>query len=216
MTAAVLPDETAPGRTAEELARTTPKGLLTGGWVALMLPVMPVDRLLQLRALAHPARLQLLSLLTGSAMSAAEAARQMGMSQANTSYHLRLLERAGLVVVVEQVSIRGGQARRYRHVPAQDGQRFGEAPPPGSLDDREAEQAFLDVLAVELRRRYALRSGGPATNVDAELWVTPAVWREVVAAIGAASDRLHSQAQPPDRAGAVRVSATVSLFQMSP
>ena len=71
------------------------------------------DRLATYRALAHPARLQLLSLLTGAAMSAAEAARETGMSQANTSYHLRLLERVGLLQVAEQVTIRGGRARRY-------------------------------------------------------------------------------------------------------
>ncbi len=42
-----------------------------------------------LRVLAHPLRLRLLSLLTGEAYSAAEAARLLDQSQANVSYHLR-------------------------------------------------------------------------------------------------------------------------------
>ncbi|WP_268815939.1 helix-turn-helix domain-containing protein [Amycolatopsis alkalitolerans] len=38
--------------------------------------------------LAHPLRLRLLSLLTGASLSAAEAARELGETQANVSYHL--------------------------------------------------------------------------------------------------------------------------------
>ena len=54
-----------------------------------------------LRAFSHPLRLRLLSLLTGTAMSAAEVSRELGTTQANASYHLRRLEAAGLLRVVE-------------------------------------------------------------------------------------------------------------------
>jgi len=70
----------------------------------------------------------MLSLLTGAPHSAAELARELGGSQANASYHVRRLEHAGLVVVVEQLSVRGGQARRYRHVASNQ----PEAPSPDS------------------------------------------------------------------------------------
>jgi DNA-binding transcriptional ArsR family regulator len=70
-----------------------------------------------LRALAHPLRMRILSLLTGTAMSAAEVAREFGESQANISYHLRRLHAAGLLHVAEEVRIRGGRAKRYRHDP---------------------------------------------------------------------------------------------------
>jgi hypothetical protein len=39
----------------------------------------------ELRATAHPIRLRLLSLLTGLAMGAAEAGRELGLSQAAAS-----------------------------------------------------------------------------------------------------------------------------------
>ncbi len=51
-----------------------------------------------LRAGAHPVRLRILSLLTGSAMSAAEIARELDLTHANASYHLQVLARAGEVV----------------------------------------------------------------------------------------------------------------------
>ena len=43
-----------------------------------------------LRALAHPVRLRILSLLTGADLTAADVARELGITHANASYHLRL------------------------------------------------------------------------------------------------------------------------------
>ncbi|CRK56164.1 hypothetical protein [Alloactinosynnema sp. L-07] len=67
-----------------------------------------------LRALAHPLRLRILTMLTTTAMSAAEVAREVGHSQPNISYHLRKLLDASMVEMVEEVPIRGGIAKRYR------------------------------------------------------------------------------------------------------
>ena len=54
-----------------------------------------------LRARAHPLRLQILSLLTGAELSAAEVGRELGTTQANASYHLRVLAKVGLVEPAE-------------------------------------------------------------------------------------------------------------------
>ena len=64
---------------------------------------------------AHPLRLQILSLLTGASMSAAELARELGTTEANASYHLRVLADAGEVVPDGEVAVRGG---RGEEVPA--------------------------------------------------------------------------------------------------
>ncbi len=72
-------------------------------------------RVSEMRATAHPVRLQMLSLLTGTQLSAAEIARELGITHANASYHLRLLAAAGLVVEAGEEKIRGGIAKRYRH-----------------------------------------------------------------------------------------------------
>src|SRR6187200_452561 len=68
----------------------------------------------RLRATAHPIRLEMLSLLTGAALSAAEVARELGITQANASYHLRLLRTAGLLEEAGQEKVNGGTAKRYR------------------------------------------------------------------------------------------------------
>ncbi|MFC7616131.1 ArsR/SmtB family transcription factor [Actinokineospora soli] len=147
-----------------------------------------------MRALAHPLRMRILTLLTGSAMSAAEVARELGGTQANISYHLRKLFDAGLLDMVEEVPIRGGVAKRYRHRP--------RGPRPDPTPDR--------AMLTELTRRSALRAAH-GTAADAELWVDPELWQETVDAVRALNDRLHRAARPAHTPGTVRVSTTISL-----
>jgi DNA-binding transcriptional ArsR family regulator len=156
----------------------------------------------QLRALSHPVRLRILSLLTGRAMSSAELARELDMNHAAVSFHVRQLADAGYLELVETRSVRGGQERRYR-------QRFG------SQAQWEHEDPQLTVRAVteEVTRRLA---DGPNTwrlFGDAELWVDPNLWNDVVGRIAAAVKELHDAATPPHTERAVRVSVTTMLFQ---
>src|SRR4051794_6314688 len=74
------------------------------------------DELSALRSIAHPVRLRILSMLTAQPMSAAEVARELGLTHANASYHLRVLHDAGELVVESEEKIRGGTAKRYRYV----------------------------------------------------------------------------------------------------
>ncbi|MEV7757045.1 helix-turn-helix domain-containing protein [Microbacterium sp. NPDC089180] len=168
-----------------------------------------MSRLEELRATAHPLRLRLLSLLTGAAMSAAEAGRELGVSQASASYHLRVLERARLVRVVEVVRLRGGEAKRYRH--ESSSRRYDPDTPHGERSP-EGETEYLEAIVEELRRRAALRADGPAISTDAELWVDPAVWRRIVQHVGEASALLHAAARPPRTPGTRPVSMTAALF----
>jgi DNA-binding transcriptional ArsR family regulator len=167
----------------------------------------------ELRATAHPIRLRLLSLLTGAAMSAAEAGRELGYTQATASYHLRVLERAGLVQVVEVVRLRGGEAKRYRHQASAEPFSLAAAQSaPGDL--REEQMEYYDALHAELQRRARRRGPGPSVSTDAELWVEPEVWRQVVRRIGEASALLHAAAQRPRTPGTMPVSMTAALFPM--
>ena len=70
--------------------------------------------------MAHPLRLRILSLLTGVELSAAEVARELGITQANASYHLRLLADVGQLQVSGTEKVRGGVAKKYRYVAATD------------------------------------------------------------------------------------------------
>ena len=159
------------------------------------------------RALAHPLRLRLLSLLTARAMSGSEAARELGESQANVSYHLRRLRDAGLLVAVDEPG--RGRTQRYRHDPAGGERLTGEGP---------GDQPVLAAaLAAALQRRA--REHRPGTAVaftDAELWVDPATWQRALAAVRAVGADLHEHAVAAGTDGAVRVSATISLFELDP
>ncbi|GAB3574911.1 hypothetical protein GCM10027406_05670 [Leifsonia lichenia] len=157
-----------------------------------------------LRVLAHPLRLQLLSLLGGSALSAAEAARELGESQANVSYHLRRLREAGLVDVVEEVAIRGGRAKRYRHDPAS-----------GALLGMSGAPELFVAMSSELARRAALQAPGTrSTFTDAEFYVDDAAYREVERLVRQAGILLADAAQPAGTPGTHRVAATLALFEL--
>ncbi|MFD9888645.1 ArsR/SmtB family transcription factor [Amycolatopsis sp. NPDC059027] len=160
-----------------------------------------------LRVLAHPLRLRILSLLTGTAMSAAEAARELDETQANVSYHLRRLHEAGLLDIVEEVRIRGGRAKRYRHDPESGPRLTGRSP--------EEDHVLLASVAEELKRRLEFRAPEhPASITDAEVWVDPAVWAQALCQATELSRLLHDAAEPPRTAGTVRVSASVALFEL--
>lgn len=165
-------------------------------------------RVSQMRATAHPVRLQMLSLLTGTQLSAAEIARELGITHANASYHLRLLAAAGLVVEAGEEKIRGGIAKRYRH-PWDTG--IGSGPP----STRQESEEYVAAVAAELVRRYGLKSPGmPALTTDAALWVAPEIWDEVVALVTQASHLVHREAQPPRTPGAIHVNLTAAAFRM--
>lgn len=159
-----------------------------------------------LRAMAHPLRLHLLSLLTGAEMSAAEVARELRITHANASYHLRQLHAAGLLDVAGEERVRGGLARRYRHDPA--------APDRGSRTPVTQRLAYR-ALAAELSRRSTAVREGRQTLTDAELWIAPAVWASVCDRVADVMRDLHDAARPPRSSGTVRTSATVALFTMA-
>jgi DNA-binding transcriptional ArsR family regulator len=174
----------------------------------------PDRRQATLRAMAHPVRLQMLSLLTGAGLTAADVARELGLTHANASYHLRNLLNAGLVVQAGEERIRGGVAKRYRYDADREREHDRETfAGPSSAD---AQRALFAAVANELVRRTAEADwsvGG--TMTDAELWVDPDVWRGIRERIVAASRELHEAAQPPHTPGTIRTSATIAMFRMA-
>lgn len=165
------------------------------------------DATSHLRALAHPLRLRMLSLLTATPLSAAELARELDCAHANASYHLRTLEQAGLVEVDSERSVRGGRERRYRVV------ALPLSAAPAGPDEPGAWPA---ALAEELRRRWPERDTGLSrTTSDAELWVEPEVWEQVVDEVRQALLLLHRSARPARTPGTVRTSTTAAMFGMT-
>jgi len=165
-----------------------------------------------LRALAHPIRLRILSLLTGASLTAAEVARELELTHANASYHLRQLHSSGIIEVAGQERIHGGVAKRYRY--DVEGELKKPAVPPKDNDTR-AHRLIYAAMATELNRRSALMRRSTRNHLtDAELWIDPEVWKGIRDRISEASHDLHRAAKPPRTPKAIRVNATIALFEM--
>jgi DNA-binding transcriptional ArsR family regulator len=159
-----------------------------------------------MRATAHPLRLRILSLLTGAEMSAAEVARELDVTHANASYHLRLLADAGLLVEAGEEKIRGGVAKKYRHPWETTG-----------IDSGTPAEAvvFLQTVTADLNRRFARRASGQRNILtDAEMWVRPETWEQVQALVEQAATLIHAEAQRPRTPGTVHVNLTAAAFRM--
>jgi DNA-binding transcriptional ArsR family regulator len=169
------------------------------------------DELAALRSVAHPLRLRMLSMLTGAPMSAAEVARELDITHANASYHLRQLLAAGQIVVAEQVDIRGGKARRYRYDVDRSRVR-SRAPVQGAA----ARRATYLAVADELRRRAGHTAGGRSrqATADVEIWVDQAAWSEFVDRASELMTEVHRAAVPPQTPGAIHTNTTLAMFVM--
>jgi len=168
---------------------------------------MTSDETAALRATAHPLRLQILSILTGASMSAAELARELGTTQANASYHLRVLAQAGEVVPDGEESIRGGVAKRYRH-------HWDQVRDPKTMSQNDHAQ-HVRSMGQELSRRWSARK--PRTKAvlsDAEMWVEPETWARVMALVEDAYGLIHASARPPRSDGTVHVNLQIAAFRM--
>ena len=137
-------------------------------------------------------------------MSAAEVARELGITHANASYHLRQLHDADLVVVEGEERIRGGVAKRYRYL--------ADRPESKWTDEDMAGQ--VQAMCSELLRRFPHRQKGKAAFTDAELWVEPTTWERAVELLVEASMIVHREAKPPHTDGAVPINLTVAGFRM--
>jgi DNA-binding transcriptional ArsR family regulator len=155
-----------------------------------------------LRALAHPLRLRMLNLMWAGPMSAAELARELDVSHALASQHLRRLDAAGLVELVEERTRRGGRERRFRTVHGSP-----------LSDRREATPLLAETLAHALRERAGRRvDGGEGVTVDAELWVDPGIWQNVRQRLAELAAELHDAARPPHTPDTIPVGISVMAF----
>jgi DNA-binding transcriptional ArsR family regulator len=97
-----------------------------------------------MRALAHPARLAILTEMHGGrAGTATEFADVCGLSPSATSYHLRALAKAGLVT--EAPGRGDGRERLWRAAEATTGLQVGAGPAAGT-ESLRAEQEFVLVF----------------------------------------------------------------------
>jgi DNA-binding transcriptional ArsR family regulator len=158
-----------------------------------------------LRALGHPTRLRMLSLMWSGPLSAAALAAELGIGHGLASQHLRTLERAGLVELAEVRPKRGGRERLYRTVKGSP-----------LSDRRDASPLLTEALVSNLRQRLTARVPDSASVVtDAELWVSPEAWAQYRTRLRDLMAELHDLASPPHTPGTTRIAATLMAFEMT-
>lgn len=119
----------------------------------------------EVRAALSPTRRKLLALLHEPA-SATELARRTGMARQKINYHVRVLEAAGLVELVETRARRGCVERVLRATTSElvvDPQLVGR---PNSVRsrDRYAAERLTDAAAAAVRSVTRLRAGAERTG----------------------------------------------------
>jgi DNA-binding transcriptional ArsR family regulator len=147
----------------------------------------------EVRALAHPVRLELLNhLMTATSATASQCARAVGDTPSNCSYHLRVLARYGLV---ESVDGGDGRERPWRARLTGFSTRPGE---PGTA--QAAASAELEAVAMQreqrlLREHLAHRDDLPGPWRDAETYRTYTL-RMTAAEATALAARLDAEIRP--------------------
>jgi DNA-binding transcriptional ArsR family regulator len=193
--------------------------------MAETLPVRPMDAA-QLRALAHPLRLQLLEVLGSEGpATASQLGRRLGESSGATSYHLRALHRAGMVEEAEQ---RNARERWWRRSP----ERLlipNSVPQEASATERaelQAAHSQIESIIVErdenaMRRWMDVRYDLPLEWQDAQwignlrIWGTAAEVREFVQAVIGLAEPLRKVPETGD-SGRLEVHFTFRVLPQQP
>lgn len=172
---------------------------MLGGLLEHVADVDPV-----LRALGHPTRLRMLSLMWSGPLSAAALSTELGISHGLASQHLRALDRAGLVELAEVRPKRGGRERLYRTVHG------------SPLSDRTDSSPLLtEAFVANLRQRAADRKPeSPGVQTDADLWLDPDDWAGFLARLSALMTELHDAAKPPRTPGTQPIGLTLAAFEL--
>jgi len=165
-----------------------------------------------IRALAHPARITVLNeLLTERTRTATEFAEIIGLTPSAMSYHLRALERFGLI---ERAPADGdGRERRWRRVPV--GWRIESEQPAVTAPAEAALVAgFLDHQRREVLDYIEAAEEGPWREAGALMRTVRWLTRAQVETI---SDQLREildsyPDEGPGEPGARPVAATTTLF----
>ena len=160
------------------------------------------------RALGDPLRIRLFEALWNGPRSAKELAAEVGLPPDRLYYHLRQLERAGIVEVGEYRALPSGKAERvYRRV---------EAEPPGDASTPEEVATFLqsvlDVTKADITAAFMAREAGGQREVavaQGPLWLTA----EGVAEFQRVFHELYVRFGRPDPAG-TRARALVALVDV--
>lgn len=139
----------------------------------------------QLRAINNVVRHRILGVLRDAPATITQVAEKLGLAKGSSSYHVRLLERAGLIEVVSTRKVRGVTERYYgrtsRGIVLPD-------PAPGEPDIL-MRHAIADLEAAP---------AGPRTVRMQHVRISQAVYEEFTRRLNALSEELRAAADPDE------------------
>jgi DNA-binding transcriptional ArsR family regulator len=96
-----------------------------------MRPIKTIDDPRYVKAMSHPLRVRILAMLGERKASPRQLAQLLGSSLGTTAYHVRTLERLGLIELVEERPVRGAIEHLYRALrrPSVTDEAWASAPP---------------------------------------------------------------------------------------
>ena len=96
-----------------------------------MKPISNIDDARYVKAMSHPLRVRILALLDERTASPVELAGWLDATLGTVAYHVRTLERMGLVELVRETRVRGAVEHHYRSVerPRVSDEAWAAAPP---------------------------------------------------------------------------------------
>jgi DNA-binding transcriptional ArsR family regulator len=170
----------------------------------------------EIRALAHPARMEIIdALATGEELTATECAALTGLSPSATAYHLKLLERYGFV---EPAAARSdGRERPWRAPDRRKTVEIDTSTPAGAAAATAVALAVIDRSLLAANEFMATAHEEPeewqdVTSLSAsDLWLTVEETEKVTAAVSTALEpyRNRTLAARPDESRRVRITNMV-------
>jgi DNA-binding transcriptional ArsR family regulator len=142
-----------------------------------MKPITNIDDPRYVKAMSHPLRVRILALLDERAASPVELAGWLGATLGTVAYHVRTLERMGLISLVRETRVRGAVEHHYRSTerPRVSDEAWAAAPPIAKQAAVSSSLQTIDAYA-----RAASAAGGfdrgnshltrTALHLDARGW----------------------------------------------
>ena len=123
-----------------------------------MKPITNIDDPRYVKALSHPLRVRILAMLDERTASPVELAGWLGSSLGTVAYHVRTLERMGLIELVHETRVRGAVEHHYRSKerPRVSDDAWAAAPP---IAKQAAVSSSLQTIDAYARADFAGRVG---------------------------------------------------------
>jgi DNA-binding transcriptional ArsR family regulator len=117
-------------------------------------PITNIDDPRYVKAMSHPLRVRILALLDERTASPVELAGWLGATLGTVAYHVRTLERMGLIELVHQTRVRGAVEHHYRakERPSISDEAWAAAPP---IAKQAAVSASLETIGAYARAASA-------------------------------------------------------------